>query len=65
MAAQQEVGVWVCCRCEPDAKLDENTIALMNKTCPIHGQAWHRKMVRDESGKLRLAMPICRSEIRC
>ena len=50
--------VHVCCKCDDDSALDSNALILVNEECPTHGQSWHRLMIREADGSLRLAMPL-------
>jgi hypothetical protein len=50
--------VYVCCVCESDAELDRNALILLNRECPTHGPVWHREMICDEAGMLRLRYSI-------
>jgi len=54
----QDCEVFVCCRCVPDDRLDNEATFLLRQRCPQHGSTWHRKMMRDASGKMRLAVPL-------
>jgi hypothetical protein len=38
--------VYVCCKCEPDANLDNTAPALTHLFCHQHGHCLHREMVR-------------------
>ena len=50
--------VHVCCQCEPDKALDSNALILFNEECHIHGNSWHRLMMRQPDGSLTLAMRL-------
>ena len=59
MSDISEAGeIFVCCRCVPDERLDNDALFLMRHPCSHHGLTWHRKMIRDASGKMRLAVPL-------
>jgi hypothetical protein len=50
--------VHVCCKCEPNGALDSNALILFNEKCPTHGYSWHRLMMRQPDGSVKLAMPL-------
>jgi len=54
----KDCEIFVCCRCVPDDRLDSDALFLLRQQCPQHGLRWHRKMLRDASGKMRLAVPL-------
>jgi hypothetical protein len=49
---------YICCRCEDNRELDSNVLILFNRECPVHGRSWHRLMVRQPDGSLKLALPL-------
>jgi hypothetical protein len=57
-----EVGneeiIYICCDCDPDPELDQNTIVLFNMECEIHGHAWHRQMMRHADGMLEATFAL-------
>jgi uncharacterized protein YcfL len=50
--------VYVCCACAQQSEIDHNAMVLFNRTCPTHGITWHRLMLTDHDGSMRLAMPL-------
>ena len=50
--------VHACCKCDNNSALDSNALILVNEECAIHGQYWHRLMIREADGSLKLAMPL-------
>jgi hypothetical protein len=58
---QRESGgtlVHVCCLCDPKPDLDKKSLILFNESCPVHGDTWHRLMVRHDGGRLELAAKL-------
>lgn len=51
---------YLCSECHPCDELDCRSLVLYSRECPIHGTCWHRPMIRDEAGRLRLAQPVSR-----
>jgi hypothetical protein len=50
--------VHVCCQCEPNCELDSNALILFNEECQSHGRCWHRLMMKQPDGSLKLALPL-------
>jgi len=48
--------VYVCCRCVPDDRLDDDCLVLYRRDCPQHGNVWHRQMYRAPDGSYFLAV---------
>ena len=52
--SQSGAETYVCCKCEPDANLDNRAPSLTNMFCDRHGECLHREMVRRTDGTLEL-----------
>jgi len=49
--------VYVCCKCDPDANLDNKALAVAHMVCGQHGYCLHRQMVRRADGTLEPDSP--------
>lgn len=56
--AQTPEIFYQCCTCFSDPVLDSNALVLYNRECSAHGSVWHREMIRDEQGRMRLRFPL-------
>jgi hypothetical protein len=45
----------VCCQCQPSESLDSKARFFLRRSCPEHGEHWHRLMERLPDGSVVLA----------